>query len=269
MEDYEAFKKDVEEGPVSSEASIQVREEGGPISIVGLEDLDEEDLEGLFGEDPVEDLGEEEVTFDTEEPLSSLEPEESIRDKLRILKEKVSAEIQRSRLEKRKAEIRKYEKEARSLQEKLSLARAHKTLRDLKGTRAQKITQKIQDVKGIFGALDTKGDAGRNLREGFKKMVPRARVGSDIYSTGASGLREMQTPRPDRSLYSVDTDRLKALSSPHRSTRISEVGSKIPKGLTSTPRIDKSMVVLGGSRLRQKPSKYYKKRVRDIKRGIV
>jgi len=276
VKSYADFKRDIEEGPVSEDMQMV------PMQIE-WEELGDEELVGKLGEEedlePNETLAEEEAKRQWERDVEEGKTTESWFDRLREVRRQWEVEKAKEAKEKRKKEIRKYETEATKLQEQVSLARGRKSLRDLKGTGSQRFVQKVQDVKNVIGAFDVKGTGGAGMRAGFKKMVPRAQMGQNIYSTNAGALREAQTPHPDLSLYHPNTDRLKQLSSPNRPTRLSEVTTRLPKGMSVAPKMGKEMVTLDYSGLKPKPlqieapkkiqPKYYKNKIRTIRKGLV
>ena len=268
---YEEFKRDIEEGPVSEDMQM------APMNIE-WEQLGDE--EPAMGEDiDPEALAEEEAQRQWEKDTAEGKTTESWFDRLQRIRKALKEESEKSGVAKRKKEISKYEFEARRLQEQVSIAKAREDLSRHKGTKSQRFVQKVQNVKNVIGAFDVKGTAGSGMKAGFKKMVPRAQMGQQIYSTNAGALREAQTPHPDLSLYHPNTDRLKQLSSPNRPTRLSEVTTRLPKGMSVAPKMGKEMVTLDYSGLKPKPlqieapkkiqPKYYKNKIRTIRKGLV
>ncbi len=273
---FEEFKKDIEEGPVSEDMQLVSMQ-------TEWEDLGSEELVGKLGEEeelePKDTLAEEEAKRQWERDTEEGKTTESWWDRLRKIRKALQEESQEGKTAKRRREVGKYESEARRLQEQVSIAKAREDLRKHKGTKSQRFVQKVQSLKDIAGALDVKGTAGAGMRQGFKKMVPHAQMGQNIYSTNARALREIQTPRPDHSLYGFDTEKLKAISSPSRQTRLAQTTTQLPKGMDIKPRMGKEMVTLDISGLKPKaiqieaPKKkaqppYYKKQVRNIRKGM-
>ena len=265
---YADFKKDIEEGPVSEDQQLV------PMQIE-WENLGDEEMAGKLDEkeewedlEPEDTLAEELAKRQWDEEVVGGKTTESWGDRLKKLRAMRKAQVGEAQV-----------KKARQLRLDLKLAKAQEQLRKHGGTKSQRFVQKVQNVKNVIGAFDVKGTAGSGMKAGFKKMVPRAQMGQQIYSTNAGALREAQTPHPDLSLYHPNTDRLKQLSSPNRPTRLSEVTTRLPKGMSVAPKMGKEMVTLDYSGLRPKPlqieapkkiqPKYYKNKIRTIRKGLV
>jgi len=210
-------------------------------------------------------------------------PKKSWLETLKLLRERRAYERAKREESKEAKEVREYESKAGKLERKISIAKGEEKLRKHGGSSSSKFTRKVSDVKSIINSLNVSGTGGQGMREGFKKMVPRAQMGQQIYNTGASALREASTPRPDRKLYLMDTERIKMQSSLGKSTRLGLASVQTPKlGSNKAPSIDKSLVLPNLGLLKRQqvpkpstsvpkiksPPQYYKKQVRSIKKDI-